>query len=139
MIPHRFPGRGPRLSSPTWLTPRKRPRPLPGGYNVEWPMRVGGLIAGSSLRGTTYRTEVVGGLTTFLTLVYIVFVNPAVLSSTPDLHGVRLPFDHVLAVTALCGGVLTLAMGVLARYPFALGAGLGLNAYAAAEVAAHRI
>jgi xanthine/uracil/vitamin C permease (AzgA family) len=90
-------------------------------------------------RGTTYRTEVVGGLTTFLTLVYIVFVNPAVLSSTPDLNGVRLPFDQVLAVTALAGGVLTVMMGVLGRYPFALAAGLGLNAFAAAEVAAHRV
>jgi adenine/guanine/hypoxanthine permease len=94
---------------------------------------------GVRARGTTYRTEVVGGLTTFLTLVYIVFVNPAVLSATPDLHGIRLPFDQVLAVTALCGGVLTLGMGLFARYPFALAAGLGLNAYAAAEVAAHRI
>lgn len=81
----------------------------------------------------------IGGLTTFLTLVYIVFVNPAVLSGTPDLNGVRLPFDQVLAVTALAGGILTLAMGVFARYPFALAAGLGLNAYAAAEVAAHRV
>jgi adenine/guanine/hypoxanthine permease len=90
-------------------------------------------------RGSTHRTEVIGGLTTFLTLVYIVFVNPAVLSGTPDLNGVRLPFDQVLAVTALAGGILTLAMGVFARYPFALAAGLGLNAYAAAEVGAHRI
>jgi AGZA family xanthine/uracil permease-like MFS transporter len=59
-------------------------------------------------RGTSYRTEMVGGATTFLTLVYIVFVNPAILSSTPDLNGVRLRFDQVLAVTALAGGVLTL-------------------------------
>jgi adenine/guanine/hypoxanthine permease len=90
-------------------------------------------------RGSTYRAELIGGLTTFLTLVYIVFVNPAILSSTPDLHGVRLPFDQVLAVTALAGGILTVAMGVFGRYPFALAAGLGLNAYAAAEVAAHRL
>ena len=90
-------------------------------------------------RRTNLRTEVIGGLTTFLTLVYIVFVNPAILSGTPDLNGVRLPFDQVLAVTALCGGILTVAMGVFGRYPFALAAGLGLNAYAAAEVAAHRV
>jgi AGZA family xanthine/uracil permease-like MFS transporter len=90
-------------------------------------------------RGSTHRTEVIGGLTTFLTLVYIVFVNPAVLSATPDLNGVRLPFNQVLAVTALCGGILTVAMGVFARYPFALAAGLGLNAYAASVVAAHRL
>jgi AGZA family xanthine/uracil permease-like MFS transporter len=90
-------------------------------------------------RGSTYRTEVIGGLTTFLTLVYIVFVNPSILSGTPDLHGVRLQFDQVLAVTALAGGILTIAMGIFGRYPFALAAGLGLNAFAAAEVAAHRV
>ncbi len=90
-------------------------------------------------RGSSVRTEVVGGITTFLTLVYIVFVNPSILSSTADFQGTHLPFDQVLAVTALCGGVLTVAMGVFGRYPFALAAGLGLNAYAAAEVAAHHL
>ncbi len=90
-------------------------------------------------RGSTPRTEVLGGLTTFLTMVYIVFVNPAILSATPDLHGVRLPFEQVLAVTALAGGVLTIMMGIFGRYPFALAAGLGLNAFAAAEVAAHKV
>ncbi len=85
------------------------------------------------------RTEVIGGLTTFLTLVYIVFVNPSILSGTADLHGTHLQFDQVLAVTALCGGLLTIAMGIFGRYPFALAAGLGLNAFAAAEVAAHRV
>jgi adenine/guanine/hypoxanthine permease len=90
-------------------------------------------------RGSDHRTEILGGVTTFLTMVYIVFVNPAILSSTPDLNGTRLPFDQVLAVTALAGGILTVGMGVFGRYPFALAAGLGLNAYAAAEVAAHRV
>jgi AGZA family xanthine/uracil permease-like MFS transporter len=90
-------------------------------------------------RGSDYRTEAIGGVTTFLTLVYIVFVNPSILSSVADVHGTRLQFDQVLAVTALAGGILTVAMGVFARYPFALAAGLGLNAFAAAEVAAHRV
>jgi AGZA family xanthine/uracil permease-like MFS transporter len=90
-------------------------------------------------RGSSHRAEVIGGATTFLTLVYIVFVNPAVLSSVTDVDGVRLPFDQVLAVTALAGGLLTIMMGVLGRYRFALAAGLGLNAFAAAEVAAHRL
>jgi AGZA family xanthine/uracil permease-like MFS transporter len=92
-----------------------------------------------SARGSNYRAEILGGATTFLTLVYIVFVNPAILSGTPDLHGTRLAFDQVLAVTALAGGVLTIAMGVFGRYPFALASGLGLNAFAAAEVAAHKV
>jgi AGZA family xanthine/uracil permease-like MFS transporter len=90
-------------------------------------------------RGSDYRTEAIGGVTTFLTLVYIVFVNPSILSSVADVHGTRLQFDQVLAVTALAGGILTVAMGVFGRYPFALAAGLGLNAFAAAEVAAHRV
>jgi AGZA family xanthine/uracil permease-like MFS transporter len=92
-----------------------------------------------SARGSDYRAEILGGATTFLTLVYIVFVNPSILSGTPDLHGTRLAFDQVLAVTALAGGVLTIAMGVFGRYPFALASGLGLNAFAVAEVAAHKI
>jgi AGZA family xanthine/uracil permease-like MFS transporter len=92
-----------------------------------------------SARGSDYRTEVIGGVTTFLTMVYIVFVNPSILSGTADLTGATLPFDQVLAVTALTGGILTVAMGVFGRYPFALAAGLGLNAFAAAEVAAHRV
>ena len=90
-------------------------------------------------RGSTRRTEVIGGVTTFLTLVYIVFVNPAILSGTADLHGTKLAFDQVLAVTALAGGSLTILMGVFGKYPFALASGLGLNAFAAAEVAAHRV
>ncbi len=90
-------------------------------------------------RGSNYRTELIGGATTFLTLVYIVFVNPSILSGTADLTGVKLQFDQVLAVTALAGGILTIIMGLFGRYPFALASGLGLNAFAAAEVAAHRV
>ncbi len=90
-------------------------------------------------RGSNYRAEILGGATTFLTLVYIVFVNPAILSGTPDLHGTRLQFDQVLAVTALAGGALTILMGVFGKYPFALASGLGLNAFAVAEVAAHKV
>jgi AGZA family xanthine/uracil permease-like MFS transporter len=92
-----------------------------------------------SARGSSYRAEVIGGATTFLTLVYIVFVNPSILSGTADLAGTKLQFDQVLAVTALAGGILTILMGVFGRYPFALASGLGLNAFAAAEVAAHRV
>jgi AGZA family xanthine/uracil permease-like MFS transporter len=90
-------------------------------------------------RGSDHRTEILGGVTTFLTMVYIVFVNPAILSGTADLHGTKLPFDQLLAVTALAGGVLTIAMGTFGKYPFALASGLGLNAFATAQVAAHRL
>ncbi|HET9718797.1 MAG TPA: NCS2 family permease [Solirubrobacteraceae bacterium] len=91
-------------------------------------------------RSSSYRTEILGGATTFLTLVYIVFVNPAILSGGADLHGTKLAFDQVLAVTALAGGLLTIVMGVFGKYPFALAAGLGLNAFAFAEVVhAHQV
>jgi AGZA family xanthine/uracil permease-like MFS transporter len=78
-------------------------------------------------RGSTVRTEVIAGLATYLTMAYILFVNPQVLG----LGGDGLPFDQVLAVTALTAGIMTLAMGLFANYPFALAAGLGLNAFVA--------
>ncbi|MDQ6836566.1 MAG: hypothetical protein M3016_10310 [Actinomycetota bacterium] len=56
-------------------------------------------------RGSTHRAEIVGGATTFLTLVYIVFVNPSILSGTADLHGTKLQFDQLLAVTATTGSI----------------------------------
>src|SRR3954468_8516098 len=64
-------------------------------------------------------------------MAYILFVNPRVLGSVADGSGTKLAFDDVLTVTALVAGVATLAMGVFGRYPFALAAGLGLNAFVA--------
>ncbi|HZA27796.1 MAG TPA: NCS2 family permease [Actinomycetota bacterium] len=84
-----------------------------------------------SERGSTIRTEVVAGLATWLTMAYILFVNPQILGGVADRDGVSLPFDQVLTVTALVAGVITLAMGLWANYPFALAAGLGLNAFVA--------
>jgi adenine/guanine/hypoxanthine permease len=84
-----------------------------------------------SERGSTVRTEVIAGFATWLTMAYILFVNPQILGSVADRDGVSLPFDQVLTVTALVAGVITLAMGVWANYPFALAAGLGLNAFVA--------
>ena len=84
-----------------------------------------------SERGSTVRTEIVAGLATWLTMAYILFVNPTILGSVKDSTGTSLPFPQVLTVTALVAGVLTLAMGLFANYPFALAAGLGLNAFVA--------
>jgi adenine/guanine/hypoxanthine permease len=86
---------------------------------------------GISDRGSTVRTEVVGGLTTWLTMAYILFLNPAILGTVTDRAGVTLPFDQLLTVTALVAGVATLAMGLYARYPFAIASGLGLNGFVA--------
>src|SRR3954452_12032226 len=79
-------------------------------------------------RGSTLRIETVGGLTTFLTMSYILFVNPAILSAA------GLPFSAVAVATALAAAITTFAMGVIANYPFALASGLGLNAVVAFDV-----
>ncbi|MCI0635360.1 MAG: NCS2 family permease [Actinobacteria bacterium] len=84
-----------------------------------------------SERGSTPRIEIVAGLTTWLTMAYILVVNPGILSSLPDSTGQSLPFDQLVAVTALAAGVLCLAMGLFTNYPFAMAAGLGLNAFVA--------
>lgn len=84
-----------------------------------------------SERGSTVRTELLAGLVTWLTMAYILFVNPAILGAVADPNGVSLGFPQVLTVTALAAGVMTLAMGLYANYPFALAAGLGLNGFVA--------
>jgi adenine/guanine/hypoxanthine permease len=84
-----------------------------------------------SERGSTVRTEIVAGLATWLTMAYILFVNPVILGAVTDVNGTGLAFDQVLTVTALAAGVMTLAMGLFANYPFAIAAGLGLNAFVA--------
>ena len=72
-------------------------------------------------QGTNARTEVLGGVTTFMTMAYIVFVNPAVLS------GAGMDFGAVMTATCISAAVATLAMGVLANYPIALAPGMGEN------------
>jgi AGZA family xanthine/uracil permease-like MFS transporter len=81
-----------------------------------------------SERGTTPRIEALGGLSTFLTMSYILFVNPAILSAA------GLPFGAVAVATALAAAVATIAMGLIANYPFALASGLGLNAVVAFDL-----
>ncbi len=86
-----------------------------------------------SERGSSVRTEIVAGVTTFMTMAYILFLNPLILS-IPDRNGYILPPEAVLTVTALAAGVTTLAMGLYANYPFALATGLGLNAVVAFQL-----
>jgi adenine/guanine/hypoxanthine permease len=82
-------------------------------------------------RGSSVRTEIVAGFATWLTMAYILFVNPSILGAVTDKDGTALAFGAVLTVTALAAGVMTLAMGLWANYPFALAAGLGLNGFVA--------
>jgi AGZA family xanthine/uracil permease-like MFS transporter len=83
-------------------------------------------------RGSSVGTEVRGGLTTFVVMAYILFVNPAVLSLATGGKGP--PFAATVTMTALAAGVMTLAMGLYANYPFALASGLGLNAFVAYDL-----
>jgi adenine/guanine/hypoxanthine permease len=82
-------------------------------------------------RGSNFRTEVVAGFTTWMTMAYILFVNPTILGAVKDNQGTQLAFPKVLIVTALVAGVMTILMGLVSNYPFALAAGLGLNGYVA--------
>jgi AGZA family xanthine/uracil permease-like MFS transporter len=77
-----------------------------------------------SERGTNLRTEVVAGLTTFMTMAYIVFVNPTILGT----EGTGLPKEGVFVVTCLAAAAASIAMGMVANFPVALASGLGLNA-----------
>ncbi|MCC3359449.1 NCS2 family permease [Bacillus sp. REN16] len=87
--------------------------------------------------GTTYKREIIGGITTFLSMAYILFVNPSILSlsDVPDLpDALRMDANAVFVATALAAALGTLIMGVVAKYPVALAPGMGLNAFFAYSV-----
>lgn len=82
---------------------------------------------------TTVKTEMIAGITTFLTMVYIVVVNPAILSSA------GVPFEQVFMATIISAAVGTLYMALFANYPIAIAPGMGMNAYFASVVASHGV
>ncbi|WP_274648962.1 NCS2 family permease [Paenibacillus humicola] len=82
--------------------------------------------------GTTVRTEILAGLTTFMTMAYILAVNPSVLGET------GLNAYSVFLATALAAGIFTIAMGLFVNFPVALAPGMGLNAYFATTVLASK-
>ncbi|AEN90911.1 NCS2 family permease [Priestia megaterium] len=77
---------------------------------------------------TDAKTEILAGITTFLTMIYIVIVNPVILSSA------GVPFDQVFTATIISAVVATLWMALAANYPIAIAPGMGMNAYFAALV-----
>jgi AGZA family xanthine/uracil permease-like MFS transporter len=85
---------------------------------------------GFSQRGTTLPRDTMAGVTTFIVMSYIIFVNPQILSfaGIEGLEGQGLPFDAVLAGTCLVAGVMTIVMGLYTNYAYALAPGLGINA-----------
>ena len=85
-------------------------------------------LFGLSASGSNVRTEFVAGLTTFLTMVYIVFVNPQILGSAGMDKGA------VFVATCIAAAVSTMVMALYANYPIALAPGMGLNAFFAFTV-----
>ena len=81
--------------------------------------------------GANWRTEILAGFTTFITMAYIVFVNPAIL------HEAGMPIAAVTAATCCCAALGSILMGALAKYPIALAPGMGLNAYFTYTVVKH--
>jgi adenine/guanine/hypoxanthine permease len=83
--------------------------------------------------GTTLRRDTFAGVTTFIVMSYIIFVNPQILG----LNGDGLPFDAVLTSTCLVAGVMTIAMGLFTNKAYAIAPGLGLNAVVAFQLVAN--
>jgi adenine/guanine/hypoxanthine permease len=108
--------------------------PAPGTGSGSWVERRFGLAA----HGATVGSEVRGGITTFVVMAYIIFVNPAILSfaGIPPLEGKGPPFPAVVAATCLVAAIATLAMGLVANYPLAIAPGMGLNAVVAFQLVA---
>jgi AGZA family xanthine/uracil permease-like MFS transporter len=89
-------------------------------------------------RRSTVRREVWAGITTFMVMAYIIFVNPTILSfaGVPGWDGKGPPFAQVMVATCFAAGLMTLAMGLAANRPFALAPGMGLNAVVAFQLVA---
>ena len=88
-----------------------------------------------SERGSSVRQELRGGAATFFTMAYIVVLNPLIIGTVPDADGEVLGIEQVAAVTALVAAVMTILMGLIGRYPFAVATGLGLNAFVTFSIA----
>ena len=86
-----------------------------------------------SQNGTTLGRDTLAGLTTFIVMSYIIFVNPQILSfaGIEGLSDIGLPFDQVLAATCLVAGVMTILMGLYTNRAYAIAPGLGINAVVA--------
>lgn len=95
-------------------TDKKSGKPVPGGSFLDNYFQI-------SKRNSTVKTELMAGLTTFMTMAYIIILNPIILS------GAGMDFKMVFVGTCVAAALATLLMGVVAKYPFALASGMGLN------------
>ena len=80
-----------------------------------------------SERGSSYSTEVRAGVVTFFAMAYIVILNPLIIGTGADINGDVLGGSRVAAATAFAAGVMTILFGVIAKYPFGIATGLGIN------------
>src|SRR5918998_4185480 len=89
--------------------------------------------------GTTFARDTMAGVTTFVVMSYIIFVNPQILSfaGIEGLSEIGLPFNQVLAVTCLVAGVMTILIGLYTNKAYAIAPGLGLNAVVAFSLVAN--
>src|SRR3989339_1375862 len=78
---------------------------------------------------TDVKTEIIAGITTFMTMAYIIFVIPTLLSIPKEAGGAGMPFEGVMAATCIASAFATLLMAIFARYPVALAPGMGMNAF----------
>jgi len=92
-------------------------------------------LFGLKAAGTSVRVEIVAGLTTFMTMAYIIFVNPVILSA----GGLGPPKAATAAATCVAAAIPTIAMGLWSNYPFALASGMGLNAALAGLITAEGV
>jgi adenine/guanine/hypoxanthine permease len=86
---------------------------------------------GFAARGTSFARDTTAGLTTFVVMSYIIFVNPSILAGVKPVHGAALPFAAVLTSTCLVAGVMSILMGLTTNYAYAIAPGMGLNAVVA--------
>lgn len=85
-------------------------------------------------RGSSIKQEIRGGIVAFVAMAYIVVLNPLILGGSADVTGTSLDSAQLTAVTGLVAGVTTILFGAVARLPFALAAGLGMNSFLAVSV-----
>ena len=87
-----------------------------------------------SFRKSTVGREIRGGLVTFMTMAYIVILNPLILGGVADVSGGSLDRVKIASVTGLTAGIMTILFGLVANLPFGLAAGLGINSFLAVSV-----
>lgn len=121
------------LYSPVDETEHLPAQPPPGGPDQGWLGAIAHYFKFAEQQ-TTFRTEILAGMTTFMTMAYILVVNPLILGNAIFLQQSGDLFAELAVATAISAAIGTLAMAFLANYPFCLAPGMGINAFFAFSV-----